>query len=346
MIKAAVKSYTLNFAQPAGTSRGVYKTRKSWFVILRSADKVGVGECAPLPNLSCDDIVNYEEVLVAFCRRIEEGTLLFSELASYPSMLFGIETALRDLQSTNHTLWDTPFTRGEHGITINGLVWMGTHDFMLEQIDAKIEKGFRCLKLKVGAIDFEQELDLIRHIRMRYAKSDLTIRLDANGGFSESDALEKLHLLSVFDIHSIEQPIKAGNAEAMASLVAKTPIPIALDEELIGVNTLSRKQMLLDAINPHFIILKPSLHGGIVGSTEWIEEADKRHVGWWITSALESNVGLNAIAQWTASLGVAKPQGLGTGMLFTNNFTSPLYIMGDELRYGMPCGWNLSELVK
>lgn len=341
-MKATVKPYVLNFAQPAGTSRGVYSTRKSWFIVLEDGDSIGVGECAPLPNLSCDDLPNYEERIIHFCSLLEQNGGFDRELLrGYPSILFGFETALRDLHSSNHILWETRFTKGESGITINGLIWMGSHDFMLRQIGEKMDKGFRCLKLKVGAIEFDQELDLIRHIRQKYSPTDLEIRLDANGGFSPSNALERLTSFAKYTIHSIEQPIRAGQIAEMANLIAKTPIPIALDEELIGVSSSSQKRLLLDEINPHYIILKPSLHGGLVGSSEWIDLATDRNIGWWVTSALESNVGLNAIAQWCASLGVTVPQGLGTGLLFTNNFTSPLFIDGQELKYNPDGEWGL-----
>ena len=345
-MNATVVPYTLQFARPAGTSRGVYNIRKSWFIVLRDGSRVGVGECAPLPNLSCDDLPNYEERIDHFCRIIErDGGFDLEELRQYPSILFGFETALRDLHSTNHILWDTPFSRGEQGLTINGLIWMGTHEYMLQQIGEKVEKGFRCLKLKVGAIDFDEELDLIKRIRQRFAPDDLEIRLDANGGFTPANALTRLSDFAKYTIHSIEQPIRAGQIAEMACLVRITPIPIALDEELIGVNTPSQKRLLLDEINPHYTILKPSLHGGLMGSQEWIDLASERNIGWWITSALESNVGLNAIAQWCASLGVTMPQGLGTGMLFTNNFVSPLYIDGQELMCRNGGVWNLDGIV-
>ncbi|WP_320053559.1 o-succinylbenzoate synthase [uncultured Acetobacteroides sp.] len=346
-MNATVVPYTLQFARPAGTSRGVYNIRKSWFIVLRDGDRVGVGECAPLPNLSCDDLPNYEELIGHFCRIVErDGGIDLEELRQYPSILFGFETALRDLQSANHIFWDTPFVRGEQGITINGLIWMGTHEYMLQQIGEKVEKGFRCLKLKVGAIDFDEELDLVKRIRQRFAPGDLEIRLDANGGFTPANALARLSDFAKHIIHSIEQPIRAGQIAEMACLAGKSPIPIALDEELIGVNTPSQKQLLLDEVNPHYIILKPSLHGGLIGAQEWINLASEKGIGWWITSALESNVGLNAIAQWCASLGVVVPQGLGTGMLFTNNIASPLYINGQKLMYRNGGEWKLDGIVE
>lgn len=228
-------------------------------------------------------------------------------------------------------LWNTAFSRGEAGIPINGLIWMGDFDKMLVQIEAKMKGGFRCIKLKIGAINFEEELALLRHIRAHFSAGEVELRVDANGAFSPVDAMEKLKRLSELDIHSIEQPIRAGQWEEMARLTSESPLPIALDEELIGCNTLEGKQRLLSAIRPQYIILKPSLHGGFTGGEEWIAEAEKRNIGWWITSALESNIGLNAIAQWCATFNNPLPQGLGTGMLFTDNVDMSLEIRKDCL---------------
>lgn len=327
----------LHFKQPAGTSRGTYTTRKVWYILLSSAEypgRVGIGECAPLPKLSCDDVPDYEEVLLAACRRLEaEGSLLAESLRNYPSILFGLETALRHYESGSWVLWDTPFARGEAGIPINGLIWMGDYRKMLQQIETKMEAGYRCIKLKIGAINFEDELTLLRHIRAHFSAKEIELRVDANGAFSPLDAMEKLNRLAELDLHSIEQPIRAGQWEAMARLAAHTPLPIALDEELIGCHTAEGKRELLSAIRPQYIILKPSLHGGICGSSEWIAEAQKQGIGWWITSALESNIGLNAIAQWCATLDNPLPQGLGTGLLFTDNVELPLVIQRDSLYF-------------
>lgn len=327
----------LHFKQPAGTSRGTYTTRKVWYILLSSAEypgRVGIGECAPLPKLSCDDVPDYEEVLLAACRRLEaEGSLLAESLRNYPSILFGLETALRHYESGSWVLWDTPFARGEAGIPINGLIWMGDYRKMLQQIETKMEAGYRCIKLKIGAINFEDELTLLRHIRAHFSAKEIELRVDANGAFSPLDAMEKLNRLAELDLHSIEQPIRAGQWEAMARLAAHTPLPIALDEELIGCHTAEGKRELLSAIGPQYIILKPSLHGGICGSNEWIAEAQKQGIGWWITSALESNIGLNAIAQWCATLDNPLPQGLGTGLLFTDNVELPLVIQRDSLYF-------------
>ena len=326
----------LHFKQPAGTSRGVYTTRKVWYVHFTSPEfpgRVGVGECAPLPKLSCDDLPDYGKRLDDVCRWVEEqgGKLDGEALRDYPSILFGLETAIRHFFEGTWALWNTAFSRGEAGIPINGLIWMGDFDKMLVQIEAKMKEGFRCIKLKIGAINFEEELALLRHIRAHFSAGEVELRVDANGAFSPVDAMEKLKRLSELDIHSIEQPIRAGQWEEMARLTSESPLPIALDEELIGCNTLEGKQRLLSAIRPQYIILKPSLHGGFTGGEEWIAEAEKRNIGWWVTSALESNIGLNAIAQWCATFNNSLPQGLGTGMLFTDNVDMPLEIRKDCL---------------
>lgn len=325
----------LHFKQPAGTSRGTYTTRQVWYVSLSSdayPGRTGIGECAPLPGLSCDDLPGYEQILADACRRLEQaGELDVESLRPYPSVLFGLETAIRHYETGSWALYDTPFSRGEAGIPINGLIWMGDFDNMLRQIETKMEAGYRCIKLKIGAINFEDELALLRHIRAHFPAKDIELRVDANGAFSPQDAMEKLKRLAELDLHSIEQPIRAGQWEEMARLAADTPLPIALDEELIGCNSPGDKRELLSAIRPQYIILKPSLHGGIAGGSEWIEEAGKQHIGWWITSALESNIGLNAIAQWCATFDNPLPQGLGTGLLFTDNVEVPLEIRGDAL---------------
>ena len=332
-----VHSRYLHFKKPAGTSRGVYTQRKSWFIHLSSTEspeRIGIGECAPLPNLSCDDVPEYEEVLSNACQRfIETSSIDIEGLRNYPSILFGLETALRQYQANSTALWDTPFSRSEVGIPINGLIWMGSYKEMIEQVEAKIKAGFRCIKLKIGAIDFEEELNILRVIREHFTAKEIELRVDANGAFSPVDAMDKLKQLAELDLHSIEQPIRAGQWEEMARLTSSTPLPIALDEELIGCNQPEKKAELLTAIQPQYIILKPSLHGGIQGGEEWIKEAEKRQIGWWITSALESNIGLNAIAQWCATFKNPLPQGLGTGALFTDNIDMPLEIRQDCLWY-------------
>lgn len=342
MIQIDIYPKTLHFKQPAGTSRGVYLTRKVWYILLTDSENpqhIGVGECAPLPALSCDDVPNYEEVLQETCRRLEENMkansgnvkALLDSLSAYPSIRFGVETALAHYQARSLQFWHTPFSKGKEGIPINGLIWMGNFDEMYQRIEEKMQQGFRCIKLKIGAIDFEKELELLAHIRKHFTPEQIELRVDANGAFSPTDALDKLKRLSEYQLHSIEQPIRAGQWQEMAELCKNTPLPIALDEELIGINNRQQKIELLDTIQPQYIILKPSLHGGIGGSEEWIELAAERGIGSWVTSALESNIGLNAIAQWTATLMPTLPQGLGTGMLFTDNIDYPLHIEGDCL---------------
>lgn len=351
MYNIKISERTLHFKQPAGTSRGVYTTRHSYYLTLSSPDfpsVEGVGECATLPDLSCDAKPEYEITLRQVCQMVEQmGRIPYDMIRAYPSITFGLETAFADFfRKTGGKasvpvgmenlvgLFDSPFARGEEGITINGLVWMGTYEEMLARLDEKLKAGFHCVKLKIGAIDFFKELDLIKRIRSVYGKEQVELRVDANGGFSPEDALSRLEALAQYDIHSIEQPIKQHQWPRMAQLCRESPLPIALDEELIGVNVRSMKEALLDTIRPQYIILKPSLHGGIYGCNEWIELARQRGIGSWITSALESNIGLNAIAHYAAKVygpGVKMPQGLGTGQLFTDNIPMPLEIKGDKL---------------
>ena len=331
-----IEERVLHFKQPAGTSRGIYTTRKIWLVHLSDGERTGVGECAPLPDLSCDAMADelYEAKHRNFCEELcRAGEIDVDSLRDYPSMLFGLETALINLRNGD-CLFDTAFSRGEEGIPINGLVWMGNYDEMLQRMEEKLEKGFRCVKLKIGAIDFEQELDLVKRIRERFSFHEVELRLDANGAFPYEEALYKLELLSQYAIHSIEQPIRQGQWAYMAELCRESPLPIALDEELIGVNDPEMKAHMLNIIKPRYIILKPSLHGGMAGCREWIDAARELGVGSWITSALESNIGLNAIAQYASDVygpQITMPQGLGTGQLFTDNIPMPLEIRGDML---------------
>ena len=332
--EARIEERLLHFKQPAGTSRGVYTTRQCWLIHLTDGQNTGIGECAPLPDLSCDAIPDYRALLEKVCRDFcEEGEIDYDALRPYPSMLFGLETALLNLQHGDR-LFDTAFSRGEVGIPINGLVWMGNYDEMLQRLEDKLEKGFRCVKLKIGAIDFDQELDLVKRIRERFSFHEVELRVDANGAFSFEEALYKLELLSQYAIHSIEQPIKAGQWGYMAELCRESPLPIALDEELIGVNDPEMKVHMLNIIKPRYIILKPSLHGGMQGCREWIDTAKRMSINSWITSALESNIGLNAIAQFASEVygdAIMMPQGLGTGQLFTDNIEMGLEIKGDKL---------------
>ena len=371
MYKIDISERTLHFKQPAGTSRGVYTTRHSYYLTLTSDEMPGVegvGECATLPDLSCDAKPEYEMTLRQVCQMVEQmGRIPYDMIRAYPSITFGLETAFASFfdaakkfleivpaegaSSSSEMLkqkgvsvpagmenltdlFDSPFGRGEEGITINGLVWMGTYEEMLARLEEKLQAGFHCVKLKIGAIDFFKELDLIKRIRDVYTQEQVELRVDANGGFLPENAMSQLEALAKYDIHSIEQPIKQHQWPKMAQLCRETPLPIALDEELIGVNVRSMKEALLDTIRPQYIILKPSLHGGIYGCNEWIQLANQRGIGSWITSALESNIGLHAIAHYAAKVygpNVEMPQGLGTGQLFTDNIPMPLEIRGDKL---------------
>lgn len=372
MYKIDISERTLHFKQPAGTSRGVYTTRHSYYLTLTSDELPGVegvGECATLPDLSCDAKPEYAVTLRQVCQMVEQmGRIPYDMIRAYPSITFGLETAFASFfdaakkfleivpaegSSSSSSemlkqkggsvpagmenlvdLFDSPFGKGEEGITINGLVWMGTYEEMLARLEEKLQAGFHCVKLKIGAIDFFKELDLIKRIRDVYTQEQVELRVDANGGFLPENAMSQLEALAKYDIHSIEQPIKQHQWPKMAQLCRETPLPIALDEELIGVNVRSMKEALLDTIRPQYIILKPSLHGGIYGCNEWIQLASQRGIGSWITSALESNIGLNAIAHYAAKVygpNVEMPQGLGTGQLFTDNIPMPLEIRGDKL---------------
>lgn len=340
-MKIEISERTLRFKQPAGTSRGVYRTRYSYFLDMTDDRKPGihgVGECATLPDLSCDAIPEYESILHSVCRMVEQTkSIPYDMLRPYPSILFGLEMAKAQLDANGSTaLFDTPFALGDEGIRINGLVWMGTFDEMYGRLEEKLQAGFHCVKLKIGAIGFEHEIELIRHIREIFTKDQVELRVDANGGFTPENAMARLEQLARYDIHSIEQPVRQHQWEDMARLCRQSPLPIALDEELIGVNVRSMKEMLLDKIRPQYIVLKPSLHGGMKGSKEWIAIAQEYGIGSWMTSALESNVGLNAIAHFAAKTygpHVSMPQGLGTGQLFIDNIPMPLQIKGDELWY-------------
>jgi len=344
LIQATCHKYILNFKRPSGTSRGVLKTKETWFVILTQNDKQGIGECGILRSLSIDDRPDYEEKLKWACQNIQSGLdFLLKELFEFPSIQFGLEQAFLSLDSqSKFDLFPSKFTEGKQVIPINGLVWMGSKEFMKAQIKEKLAAGFSCIKMKIGAIDFDTELQLLTSIRKEFSVDKIELRVDANGAFTPENALEKLQRLSELDLHSIEQPIKQGQFEQMAILCGKTPLPIALDEELIGVYSVTKKQELLQIIQPQYIILKPSLVGGFKGSKEWIDIAEKDNIAWWVTSALESNVGLNAISQWTHTLNNKMPQGLGTGGLYTNNFDSPLEINKGSLQYNNSVKWNFN----
>ena len=345
-MKATYKKYILNFKRPSGTSRGVMTEKETWFLLLEENGITGIGECGLLRGLSIDDRPDYEEKLQWVCENIDLGKdKLWNELIEFPSIQFGVEMAFLSLQSKSpFELFPSTFTEGKDNMLINGLVWMGEESFMKTQIEEKLAQGFSCIKLKVGAIDFEKELGLLRFIRQNFDAKTIEIRVDANGSFSSNEALDKLNQLSEFELHSIEQPIQKNYTDMMSELCKTTPIPIALDEELIGVFDYEDKAKLLDAIQPQYIILKPSFIGGFKGTLEWIALAEKRNIGWWITSALESNIGLNAITQFTYTLNNKMPQGLGTGGLYTNNFDCPLKIEKGHIQYNPSINWNVSNL--
>lgn len=340
--KIDITKRTLHFRQPAGTSRGVYTEHDVWLLRMTCGElpgKEGVGECAPLPDLSCDALADYGERLRAVCDVVEqEGRVDLPLLSPYPSMKFGLETAFRHLHYGS-CLFDTPFAHGRCGIPINGLVWMGTFEEMNARLEEKIEAGFRCVKLKIGAIDFEREMALVKSIRRRFSKDTVELRVDANGGFSVEEAPRKLECLAKYDIHSIEQPIRQRQWREMARLCASAPLPIALDEELIGVNIKGMKEELLDTVKPQYLVLKPSLHGGMDGTREWVDLANGRGIGSWITSALEGSVGLDAVAQLASSVygdDIQMAQGLGTGVLYVDNMPATTEVRGCKL-------WRLAD---
>jgi o-succinylbenzoate synthase len=341
-MKAYYKKYILKFKTPGGTSRGVLRQKETWFLILEDKNKFGIGECGLFRGLSADDVPNYEDTLEWVCNNIDTGLDdLLTHITKFPSIQFGLEQAFKSLASTNpFVLFPSAFTNDNQPLPINGLIWMGEPSYMRDQIVQRIEEGFRCIKLKIGAIDFDVELELLASIRERYSEDEIEIRVDANGAFGHEEALNKLTCLAELGIHSTEQPIKPGALSVMANLCEQSPIPIALDEELIGVHGETNKRELLQIIKPQYIILKPSLVGGFKGSGEWINLANSLGIKWWITSALESNIGLNAIAQWTYTLSNQMPQGLGTGSLFTNNFECPLEVQQGNLYYKRDSQWE------
>lgn len=346
LMKATYKKYILDFKRPSGTSRGILTNKETWFLVLEKEGKIGIGECGLLKGLSVDDVPDYDQRLQWVCAHIHLGKdVLRRELQQYPSIQFGLEQAFLSLRAARpFELFRSAFTRKGAPIPINGLIWMGDLGFMQDQIQQKLSEGFRCIKLKIGAIDFEQEISLLSSLRKKFTKEELEIRVDANGAFSFEDALKKVERLADFELHSIEQPIRQGNHSEMKRLCKATPLPIALDEELIGVFERTKKDGLLRTIRPQYIILKPSLVGGFQGCEEWISSANKYNVGWWITSALESNIGLNAIAQWTFIKECKMPQGLGTGGLFTNNIDSPLTVANGLLFYDKTKKWNTNQI--
>ena len=347
MLKAQFLKYTLNFINPSGTSRGVIKEKPSWFLKIHDTSdpiKFGLGECGPILGLSRDNIENYEVKLHELCEKINEFESI--NLNYHPSIQFGLEMALLDLKNNGkRILFKNDFTNNAKEIKINGLIWMGEMQFMYNQIKDKLNKGFECIKIKIGAINFEDELSLIKKIRTEFGKNDIEIRVDANGAFTPKKAPTVLNKLAHLDIHSIEQPISAGQPIEMKKLCEKTPIPIALDEELINLFNEEEKNELLQYISPQYIILKPSLLGGFKETNEWIKVASENNISWWVTSALESNIGLNAIAQFCGNFNNPLPQGLGTGGLYSNNFISPLTLNGQHLSHKNDINWETKSLI-
>lgn len=352
--------HRLKFKFEAGTSRGVLREKDCWILRVSDTSQSGVygyGECAPLPGLSEDPIARIDDQIALLKRKIASqdrspktpGEIyeISKELVpdTYPALRFAIEMALLDLMHDGEKrLFNNDFYRGKSTIPINGLIWMGDKDFMLEQVNEKISQGYGCLKMKIGALNFEQECQVLSYIRTKVKKEKLVLRVDANGAFQTNEAMKKLEMLARFDIHSIEQPIMRYQHEAMFLLCQKSQVPIALDEELIGIKDISEKARILDYIQPQYIILKPTLLGGFKATQEWIELAENMNIGWWITSALESNIGLNAIAQFTAQYHPQEHQGLGTGQLYENNFHSPLHVASGKISYKSEIQWDLSAL--
>ena len=345
-MKAAYAPYRLIFKAPAGTSRGILLHKDTYFLKVwdeSNPEVYGLGECALFKGLSREDTPLYESKLREMCQNIALGKS--TDLSEYSSLQFGLETALCDLSNGGRrVVVDTPFVHGETTIPINGLVWMGSFDEMSARIEEKLSAGFTTIKLKIGAIDFESELELIRQLRGRFSSETLTIRVDANGGFSPEEALPKLNRLAAYGIHSCEQPIKPNQWAEMRKICAESPIHIALDEELIGITDPMQMFMLLREIAPQYLIIKPSLMGGFAGAQEWLKMAKMTNTGAWFTSALESNVGLNAIAQVVAKFNPLIPQGLGTGALYTNNIESPIYQKADYLAYNPEGKWVLPDM--
>ncbi len=342
-MKATYHKYILDFKRPSGTSRGILTQKETWFLVLESDGKIGIGECGILRGLSADDRPDYEAKLQWVCDNISLGkNHLWESLLEFPSIQFGIEMAFQSLESENpFLLFPSEFTSGIKSIPINGLVWMGDEVFMKQQIEEKLAQGFKCIKLKIGAIDFDKELQLLHYIRQNFTPEQVEIRVDANGAFNKNEALGKLNKITGYQLHSIEQPISKNHTDTMSELCKTSKIDIALDEELIGVFNFEDKEKLLQKIMPKYIILKPSFVGGFRGTNEWIALAEKHKIGWWITSALESNIGLNAIAQFTFLKQNPMPQGLGTGGLFTNNFDCPLEVKSGQLFYNPDLKWDV-----
>lgn len=349
MIRARWQEHVLTPAFPLGTSKGTLQARAVWYLLLWRSDApdiIGIGEAAPFPGHSLETAAEVRRALTALCNDTSNWQARIAmDLRSIPCVRFAAEQALQDLATGGQRLpYPSAFTRGEAGIPINGLVWMGDQATMRQRIAQQIAGGNRCIKLKIGAIGIQQELALLREVRNVFPAEELTLRVDANGAFTVEEASVILPQLAELEVESIEQPIAAGQAQAMAALCAHTPVPIALDEELIGHNAPGAQAALLDRIRPQSIVLKPSLVGGWAATRSWIDAAQERGIGWWITSALESSIGLNAIAQWSATLPLDRPQGLGTGRVYTDNIPSPLYMERGALHYAPSEEWNLARI--
>ena len=338
--------YNLNFINPSGTSRGILHDKPSWFIKIYSKDNTslyGLGECGPIKGLSIDSIDKIDDKLIELKENI--NNIKKVNLKQFPSIVFGLESALTDLNNGGkRILFNNGFSKEKKEIKINGLIWMGEPSFMIQQIKEKIDLGFSCLKLKIGALNFNQELEILKQIRTKFSAKNLELRLDANGSFDPKDALVKLKELSKYKIHSIEQPIEINQLKKLKVLCELSPIAIALDEELIKIRDDEEKKELIEYVMPDYLILKPSLLGGFKQTKKWIDIAEKNNIKWWITSALESNIGLNAIAQFCAEFKTNLPQGLGTGNLFNNNFPSPLSINGEMLAYNHDKNWDFKHL--
>ena len=346
--KASYKKYILHFIQPAGTSRGVYREKVSYFLFLGGKDTPyrGVGECNILSGLSIDDVPGYEAKLNELCRAINEGSEPRSfDLSFFPSISFALETALKDFEvKGSKILFPSPFTSGGKGIVTNGLIWMGDEKQMQQRIDEKLAAGFHTLKLKIGAINTEKEIELLRAIRKYYDHTTITLRVDANGAFTEDNIFPLMDELASLQVHSIEQPVAANNHRLMQKVIRTCSVPVALDEELIGVVGNTEQKALIHELHPAYLILKPALLGGIGACEKWIQLAEEYNIGWWATSALESNIGLNAIAQWIAIKDNQLPQGLGLGNLYRNNIDSPLELRGEKMFYNNNKHWNTREI--
>ena len=336
--------YTFSFRIPAGTSRGVMHERKSVFVKaqpLNEIEKTFWGEIAPLPGLSPDLLDNALQPEHLLQKLKNEALYEPESFNGYPAFQFAIESILLQIQSGKpHILFENKFSKGQSSIPINGLVWMGEKDFLIQQIENLIERGFNAIKLKISHQSFEKDVEVLRFIRTGYSSDKIEIRVDANGSFPLEKAETYLHTLAELEVHSIEQPIATRQWKDLQRLCELTPIKIALDEELIGLNHFE----ILEEVRPQCIILKPSLHGGLCKCLHWLKRAEKSSIQWWITSALESNIGLNAIAQFTAEHSIGQLHGLGTGQLFTQNIPSPLTLESQYMHYQTSKSWDTSLL--